>query len=78
MDLKLTMVSKANGKEKRDHYRYHIKRLPDDILPDKCSHKVKKDKVVITLVKAKPRSWESDLAETGLETSVDDAIEDTE
>ncbi|ELT89019.1 hypothetical protein CAPTEDRAFT_188736 [Capitella teleta] len=64
-DLQVAMETK--DKKKVDKYRYQIKKLPDAVLAEKCSHKVKENQVVLMLHKEKARSWARELSEYGLE-----------
>lgn len=66
-EVKVQLDSKESSRKMADIYRYKIKRLPQDILPEKSMYKIEKDKIVLTLLKAKPLSWAGDLDGRGLE-----------
>ncbi|CAH1799208.1 unnamed protein product [Owenia fusiformis] len=68
----VTMKDESKKDKKEEKYKYDIKQLPDSIVPEKCSFKVKKDQVVLYLRKAKDRSWSRELDDTGLETYIED------
>ena len=40
-DAKVMTEKKENGKKTCENFRYQIKKLPDEIVPDKCRHKVR-------------------------------------
>ncbi|KAL7053318.1 hypothetical protein AAHC03_025487 [Spirometra sp. Aus1] len=47
---------------------YRVNQLPDEILPNECSYKVKNGKVILFLRKANPaKSWIGDLTTRGLD-----------
>jgi len=77
LDLRVVLVIKLSSSNSREEkYRYNIRKLPDDIVPEQCTYKVKKGQIVLKLYKSKPRSWSRDLSETGLETDIETEGED--
>lgn len=50
-------------------YLYKVKRLPDRIVPEQSHWELQKNKVVVTLRKAKIGSWQRVLDQQGLETA---------
>lgn len=67
IDLKL-----ETSKTTVDHYKYEIRKLPDDIIPTECSHKVRDGKIIVKLKKLTHRSWVHELSDGGLETYVEE------
>lgn len=53
-------------------YLYKIQRLPDKIIPESSTFRLGKNKVVITIRKAKQGSWQHVLDTRGLETLEED------
>ncbi|KAL5007509.1 hypothetical protein ScPMuIL_007338 [Solemya velum] len=53
-------------------FKYNVKKLPGEILKDKCKTEYKKDQIVLTLVKAEELSWAVQLSRSGLEQEVDE------
>jgi hypothetical protein len=68
LDVKVEVTSKQSGTKKSENYRYQVKRLVDDIVPEKCRYTVEKDKMVLHLHKAVARLWATELDRSGLET----------
>lgn len=71
-EVKVQLDSNKNGRKTSDYFRCHIKRLPQEILPERSTYKIEKDKIVLTLLKAKPLSWAGDLDSRGLEMDESD------
>ncbi|VDI28305.1 Hypothetical predicted protein [Mytilus galloprovincialis] len=58
-------------KEKENKFRYTVKKLPGDIVPEKCKTEYKKEQVILLLHKAEESSWAVQLSKRGLEQAED-------
>lgn len=65
--LEITVIIKKDIENK---FRYTIKKLPGEIVPDKCTIEFKDDLIILKLHKAEPSSWEIQLKK-GLEQAKD-------
>lgn len=66
--LEVIAIVKKNDIENK--FKYAIKKLPGEIIPDKCSTEYKDDQITLTLHKAEQSSWEIQL-KRGLEQATD-------
>ncbi|VDI20269.1 Hypothetical predicted protein [Mytilus galloprovincialis] len=66
--LQITAIIKKNDIENK--FKYDIRKLPGEIIPEKCTTKYKDDLITVLLHKAEPSSWEIQL-KRGLEQAKD-------
>ncbi|KAJ8298825.1 hypothetical protein KUTeg_022885 [Tegillarca granosa] len=52
-------------------YRYKIKKLPGEIVPEKCKVEFKKELIICHLAKKEEESWAVQLSKSGLEQDMD-------
>lgn len=62
----------SSGPKRTEKILYEVRRLPDRIIPDQCTFKIRENQIELTLKKETPRSWVPELSSSGLET-VDEA-----
>ena len=67
--LEVTAVVTKNEKENK--FRYSVKKLPGDIVPEKCKTEYKRGQVILNLHKAEESSWAVQLSKRGLEQAED-------
>ncbi|KAK7485754.1 hypothetical protein BaRGS_00023055 [Batillaria attramentaria] len=66
------MKAVVKGKSGETTFRKVVKKLPGKIAKDKCTWKVDKGIVIITLHKASKGSWAVQLSQRGLEQQSDE------
>ena len=66
------LVKKRRGagkEDKVDKFVWLVKKLPEKILPDDLSWKVRDNQIILTLKKAVPGSWQRTLDQFGIDIS---------